>query len=93
MATTLKNLGAKWLSEKKINFTSWNTKFDSEINHHSPVTNTDVSSSFWDISLVFFCACFSQDDPFISVMETCCEAGTGISLDKVKHFFCYIIPK
>ena len=23
LATTLKNLGAKWLSEKKINFTPW----------------------------------------------------------------------
>ena len=27
LATTLKNLGAKWLSEKKVNFTPWNVFF------------------------------------------------------------------
>ena len=32
LATTLKNLGAKWLSEKKVNFTPWNVLNERWIN-------------------------------------------------------------
>ena len=34
LATTLKYLGAKWLLEKKVNFTPWKVKVKVKVKHH-----------------------------------------------------------
>ena len=48
LATTLKNLGAKWLSEKKMNFTPCIKSLKADVSSISPLS--DAHSKSWLIA-------------------------------------------